>query len=155
MEREAEVRGVGVSVGDEGQGVTALVLEVRDEVVPIFVSPEQAHSMQLALEGIPPERPLTHDLFVEMITEFGGAVDRVRVDDLADGTFYAKIDAEAYRSGERRSFTFDARPSDGIAIALRVDCPIVVTDEVIDQAGKPASEFEFREPGDRSGDDPF
>jgi hypothetical protein len=153
MERDAEVRGVGVSVGEEGQGATAVVLEARGRIVPIFVSPEQAHSMQLALEGVPPERPLTHDLFVEMLTEFGGAIDRVRVDDLADGTFYAKVDAEMYREGERRSFAFDARPSDGIALALRVDCPVVVTDEVIDEAGQPASEFDFGESED--ADDPF
>jgi bifunctional DNase/RNase len=140
-------------VGEEGQGTTAVVVEAREEVVPIFVSPEQAHSMQLAIEGVPPERPLTHDLFVEMLTEFGGAIDRVRVDDLADGTFYAKVDTEMYREGERRSFTFDARPSDGIALALRVDCPIVVTDEVLDEAGRPAAEFDFGESED--ADDPF
>jgi bifunctional DNase/RNase len=153
MERDAEVRGVGVSVGEEGQGATAVVLEARGRIVPIFVSPEQAHSMQLALEGVPPERPLTHDLFVEMLTEFGGAIDRVRIDDLADGTFYAKVDAEMYRDGERRSFTFDARPSDGIALALRVDCSVAVSDEVIDEAGQPASEFDFGE--SEGSDDPF
>jgi bifunctional DNase/RNase len=149
MERDAEIRGVGVSVGEEGQGATAVVLQAREEIVPIFVSPEQAHSMQLALEGVPPERPLTHDLFVEMLTEFGGAIDRVRIDDLAEGTFYAKIDAEMYRDGDRRSFTFDARPSDGIAIALRVDCPVAISDEVLDEAGQPASEFDFEDSGGR------
>jgi len=156
MEHEAEVRGVGISVGEEGSGAPAVVLGVGDEVVPIFISPEQAHSMQLALEGVPYERPLTHDLFVEMLTEFGGAIDRIRIDDLADGTFYAKIDAERYDAGERDSFVFDARPSDGIALALRVDCPIVVTDEVVEEAGQPASEFDVEgDTGDTDADDPF
>jgi bifunctional DNase/RNase len=98
--------------------------------------------MQLAIDGEPFERPLTHDLLVEMVAEFGGAIDRVRIDDLADGTFYAKIDAEQYTEDRRRDVVFDARPSDSIAIALRVDCPIVVSDEVVDEAGRPPEQFE-------------
>jgi hypothetical protein len=98
--------------------------------------------MQLAMDGEPFERPLTHDLFVEMIAEFGGAIDRVRIDDLADGTFYAKLDAEQYHGGERKDLVFDARPSDGVALALRVDCPILVSDEVLDEAGRPPEEFD-------------
>jgi len=54
----------------------------------------------MALEGEPFDRPLTHDLLVDILTEFGGAIDRVRVDDLRDGTFYAKVDAERYENGE-------------------------------------------------------
>jgi bifunctional DNase/RNase len=96
---------------------------------------------------------LTHDLFVEMLTEFGGAIDRVRIDELADGTFYAKIDAEMYRSGERTSFVFDARPSDGIALALRVDCSVLVAETVVDEAGQPASDFELREPDGADAED--
>lgn len=142
MEHEATVEGVGVGVGDEGPGAPVVLLEARGELVPIFISSDQAQSMQLALEGEPFERPLTHDLFVEMVAEFGAAIDRVRIDDLADGTFYAKIDTEQYDGGERNRAVFDARPSDGIALALRVDCPLIVTDQVIDEAGRPPEEFE-------------
>ena len=154
MEYEADVRGVGVSIDEDGRA-HAVVLEIADEdrIVPIYVSPEQAHSMQVALQGRPPERPLTHDLFVEMIREYGGAVDRVRVDDLSDGTFYAKIDAEAYKGGERRSVVFDARPSDAIAIALRVDCPVLVDDDVLSRAGRPTSEFDITESETGDGED--
>ncbi|WP_246987107.1 bifunctional nuclease family protein [Halorientalis marina] len=140
---EATVEGVGVGVGDEGSGAPVVVLRARDELLPIFVSSDQAQSMQLAVEGEPFERPLTHDLFVEMIAEFGGAIDRVRVDDLADGTFYAKLDAEQYHGGERKDLVFDARPSDGVALALRVDCPILVSDEVLDEAGRSPEEFDI------------
>jgi bifunctional DNase/RNase len=145
MTHEAEVEGIGVGVGDEGVGAPAVVLRVRDRLVPIFVSGDQAQSMQLAIEGVPFERPLTHDLFVEMLTDFGGAIDRVRVDDLSDGTFYAKIDAELYGDGDREKFVFDARPSDAIAIALRVECPIEVADVVVDAAGRDPEEFEVSE----------
>jgi hypothetical protein len=141
MAHAATVRGVGVSVRDDGERVPVVLLEAGDSVVPIFVSEDQAQSMQHALEGEPFERPLTHDLLVEMVTEFGGAIDRVRVDSLHDRTFYAKIDAEQYRDGERRELTFDARPSDGIAIALRIDCPIELADEVVDEAGRPDEAF--------------
>ncbi|QCC51556.1 bifunctional nuclease family protein [Halapricum salinum] len=142
MEHEATVEGVGVGVGDGGTGAPVVLLRVREELVPIFVSADQAQSMQLAIDEAPFERPLTHDLLIEMVSEFGAAIDRVRIDDLADGTFYAKIDAEQYNGGERKDAVFDARPSDGIAIALRVDCPIIVTDTVVDEAGQPPEAFE-------------
>jgi len=152
MDHEAAVRGIGISVEDDGLGAPAVVLSVRDELVPIFVTPDQAQSVGLTMENEPPERPLTHDLLIDMITEFGGAIDRVRIDDLAEGIFFAKIDAERYEEGERDAFVFDARPSDGIALALRVDCRILVSEGVLDRAGRPPEEFEMRGVGDDSGD---
>jgi bifunctional DNase/RNase len=144
MNHEATVRGIGISVEDDGLGAPAVVLSVRDELVPIFVTPDQAQSVGLAMENEPPERPLTHDLLIDMITEFGGAIDRVRIDDLAEGTFYAKVDAERYEAGDRDPFVFDARPSDGIALALRVDCAILVSEDVIDEAGRAPEAFDMR-----------
>lgn len=141
MEHEATVEGVGIGVGDEGSGAPVVLLSAREEVIPIFVSSDQAQSMQLALDEEPFERPLTHDLMVEMVAEFGAAIDRVRIDDLSDGTFYAKIDTEQYLGDRRKEMVFDARPSDGIAIALRVDCPLIVSDEVVDAAGRSPDEF--------------
>ena len=140
---EATVEGVGVGVGDDGPGLPVVLMRAREELIPIFVSADQAQSMQHALDGTPFERPLTHDLFVDMVAEFGAAIDRVRIDDLADGTFYAKIDTEQYTDEERTEMVFDARPSDGIALALRVDCPIIVSDEVLDEAGRDPDELGF------------
>lgn len=145
MEHEATVEGVGVGVSEEGSGTPVVLLRAREEIVPIFVSTDQAQSMQLAIDGEPFERPLTHDLLVEMVAEFGGAIDRVRIDDLSDGTFYAKIDTEQYLEDRRKEMVFDARPSDGIAISLRVDCPLVVSDEVVDAAGRSPEEFDAGE----------
>lgn len=152
MEHEAEVVGVGAGSAPGGD-VPAVVLSARGEYVPIFVSGDQARSIGLVLEGEPFERPLTHDLLLEVLTEFGGAVDRVRIDDLTDGTFYAKIDAQRYEDGRPEQFVFDARPSDALALAVRIDCPIVVTDEVIDEAGRPQGAVSFGDrerPGDES-----
>lgn len=143
MAHTAEIRGVGMSVSEEGMGAPAVVLEARDELLPIFIGAAQAQSIERAHRNIPSERPLTHDLLLEMVTDFGGAIDQVRIDDLADQTFYAKIDAELIRDGERQRLVFDARPSDGIALAARVECPITVTDEVLDMAGHPTDTFEI------------
>lgn len=142
MAHEADVQGLGISVGERGEGAPVVMLAVDEQVVPIFISEDQAQSIKHALDGHPFERPLTHDLFVEMISEFGGAIDRVRVDDVREGTFLAKIDAEQYHGGERSTVVLDARPSDAIAIALRVGCPIEVAEAVLADAGRPAGEFE-------------
>ena len=143
MEHEAEVAGLGVGVNDQGSDVPAVVLRAREEYLPIVITTDQARAIQLALSGEPFERPLTHDLLVEMVTEFGGALDGVRIDDLADGTFYAKIDAERYENGQPERVVFDARPSDAVALAVRVDCSILVGDGVLDDAGQSAEDTEL------------
>jgi hypothetical protein len=148
MNHEAEVKGIGVGISDDGSNVPAVILSAREEFLPIVITTDQAQAIQLALSGEPFERPLTHDLLVEMITEFGGAIDAIRIDDLADGTFYAKVDAERYDDGEPRKFVFDARPSDAVALSVRVDCPILISDEVLDKAGQPPSQFDLGDEDD-------
>lgn len=151
MDHPAAVQGVGLSVDGQGHGAPVVVLEARDAHLPIYITADQARAIHLARSGTPAGRPLTHDLLLNMITDFGGAIDRVRIDDLADGTFYAKVDAERYVDGEREAFVFDARPSDGIAIAVRTDCPVEVSDEVIDAAGQPPEAFDVETYGKESG----
>ncbi len=151
MQHEAEVEGIGVGVSNDESRVPAAILSADGRYLPILITSDQAQAIQLALSGEPFERPLTHDLLVEMVTEFGGAIDGVRIDDLAEGTFYAKIDAERYEDGEARKFVFDARPSDAVALAVRVDCPILVSDEVLDAAGRAPEEFEDELQGDDDG----
>jgi bifunctional DNase/RNase len=143
MNHPGEVEGIAVGVDAEGENIPAVVVAARSEFLPIVVTADQARAIQLALSGEPFERPLTHDLLVEILTEFGGAIDKVRVDDVADGTFYAKIDAERYDNGTARKFVFDARPSDAIALAVRVDCPIEIADVVLDEAGQPPERFDL------------
>ncbi|MFC6785719.1 bifunctional nuclease family protein [Halobaculum halobium] len=152
MDHEAEVAGIGVGAGPSGEEVPAVVLRAREEYLPIFVTPDQARSIRGALAGEPFDRPLTHDLLVDMVTEFGGAVDSVRIDDIAEGTFYGKLTAERYVDGEPDRFVFDARPSDAIAIAARLECPIHVSDEVVDAAGQPPASIDMGE-DEREGDD--
>ena len=141
MEHEATVEGVAVTQSE--RQVPAVILKVHEKIVPVFITSDQAQSIQLALEGEEFDRPLTHDLFLEMLTEFGGAVDRVRVDSLRDGTFMAKLDLDQYRDGERQSKTFDLRPSDAVAIAIRADAPIYIADEVLEAAGQAEETLQF------------
>lgn len=143
MNHTAEVEGIAVGTGPDGANVPAVVLSARDEYLPIFVTGDQAQAIQLGISGAAFERPLTHDLLVEMVTEFGGAIDGIRIDDLSDGTFYAKIDAEQYENGQPKKFVFDARPSDAVALAVRADCPIEVSDEILDSAGRPPSAIDL------------
>lgn len=140
MAREATVRAVGVS---RAENVPVVVLAADDRLLPILVSSDQAHSIRLAMNGESFDRPLTHDLFVEMIAEFGGAIDRVRVDELQDGVFFAKLDAEQYHGGERKQLVFDVRASDAIGIALRVDCSILVSEDVLADAGRSPEDVEI------------
>ncbi|GAA0219444.1 bifunctional nuclease family protein [Halobaculum roseum] len=153
MDHEAEVAGIGVGAGPGGEEVPAVVLRARGEYLPIFVTPDQARSIRGALAGDQFDRPLTHDLLVEMVTEFGGAVDSVRIDDIVEGTFYGKLTAERYVDGEPDRFVFDARPSDAIAIAARLECPIRVSDEVVDAAGQPPESVDVDDDGDPDDDD--
>ncbi|XVH31535.1 bifunctional nuclease family protein [Haloferacaceae archaeon DSL9] len=150
MEHTAEVEGIGMGVGPDGASVPAVILRARGEYLPIFITSDQAQSIRLALSGEQFERPLTHDLLVDMITEFGGAIDDIRIDDLADGTFFAKVDAVRYEDGRPDTFAFDARPSDAISLAVRVECPILVSDEVLDSAGRAPSSIDIDVPGSES-----
>lgn len=141
MEYEATVEGVAVT--QEERQVPAVILKARNQILPVFITSDQAQSIQLAINGESFERPLTHDLFVEMLTEFGGAVDRIRIDALQEGTFMAKLDLEQYKNGQRKEKTFDVRPSDAIAIAVRVEAPIYVSEDVMDAAGQGEETIRF------------
>ncbi|MFW5911339.1 MAG: bifunctional nuclease family protein [Halolamina sp.] len=141
MSNVAEVTGIATGDTQTGTSVPAALLRARGEFLPVFVTDDQADAIRRGLAGDSFDRPLTHDLLVEMVAEFGGAFDRVRIDDLRDGTFYAKIDAQRYEDGEPQSLTFDARPSDAVAVAIRADCPIEVADDVLDAAGRSGEEL--------------
>lgn len=136
MTHQATVRGIAVSVGPDGSGAPAVLLEVGDEFVPIFVDPGQARRIEQGRQGIPVERPMTHDLFLDVVEDLDGNLERVRVDAIEDETFYAKLDLTVDRGTGRERLVRDARPSDGIALAVRVDCPITIADDVLDEAGR-------------------
>lgn len=127
MEIEVKIRGLMM---DPSSGTPIIILkDVNSEtMLPIWVGAYEANAIALEIEKISPQRPMTHDLLRNVILEMGANVERVVVTELRDNTFFAMIIMKD-RAGE--SVMIDARPSDAIALALRVDCPIFVNEEVI------------------------
>jgi bifunctional DNase/RNase len=127
MEIEVKIRGLMM---DPSSGTPIIILkDVNSEtMLPIWVGAYEANAIALEIEKITPQRPMTHDLLRNVITEMGASVERVVVTELRDNTFFAMI-VMKNRAGE--SIMIDARPSDAIALALRTDCAMYVNEEVI------------------------
>jgi bifunctional DNase/RNase len=127
MEIEVKIRGLMM---DPSSGTPIIILkDINSEtMLPIWVGAYEANAIALEIEKISPQRPMTHDLLRNIILEMGAGVERVVVTELRDNTFFAMIILKD-RAGE--SVMIDARPSDAIALALRVDCPIFVNEDVI------------------------
>jgi uncharacterized protein len=127
MEIEVKIRGLMM---DPSSGTPIIILkDINSEtMLPIWVGAYEANAIALEIEKISPQRPMTHDLLRNVILEMGASVERVIVTELRDNTFFATINMKD-RAGE--TVLIDARPSDAIALALRVDCPIFVNEEVI------------------------
>ena len=100
-----------------------------DVVLPIWVGAFEANAIAVEIDKIAPQRPMTHDLMRNLIVECGLRPSRVIVTDLLENTFYALIEL---RNEDDELVSMDARPSDAIALALRLDCPIFVQKKVID-----------------------
>jgi bifunctional DNase/RNase len=99
-------------------------------ILPVWIGPWEAQAIAMRLQGIAAERPLTHDLFASTLGELGVRVERVVIASLADDTFHARL--EVVTADSRHEI--DARPSDAIALAVRLDCPIYASPQVLDQA---------------------
>ena len=99
-----------------------------DDCVPLTVGSFEAQSIALALESVDNKRPMTHDLICHLFSEIGFYLKRIRITDLKDGIFYSVIDLESKKYG---SYNIDARPSDAIAISLRENAPILISDNLI------------------------
>lgn len=107
--------------------------EQRSLKLPIIIGAFEAQAIALALEKLNMPRPLTHDLFASFLDRMKYNVNKVVVSDLVDGTFYANIYME---SDDNVSYVMDSRPSDAIALALRVNADIYVKEKVFDEAGQ-------------------
>lgn len=123
---------VGLSSSPATGGAYAILLKEIDgnRRLPIIIGQFEAQAIALEMEGIKPPRPLTHDLLKNLIDNLGGTVVEVIVNELRENTFYAKIVLDV--SGLTNEV--DARPSDAIALAVRADAPIYVTEAVMEAA---------------------
>jgi uncharacterized protein len=100
------------------------------KLLPIWIGHPEATAILLALEGAEPPRPFTHDLMKSMLEALDSYVERVDITRVEEGTFYAAITLRA----EERTRIIDARPSDSIALAIRMSAPIYVAEEVFEVA---------------------
>ncbi len=127
---EVQIEGIYAA---ESPGGTSRFVMVNDgengRRLPILIGGFEATAITLPLEGTRPDRPLTHDLIRSIMDRLGSRLDRVVIDDLWNGIYYAKL---YIRSG-KEEMEIDARPSDAIALAVRFDAPIYVADAILEQ----------------------
>lgn len=119
---------LGLSTNPASGGAYALILREVNGTrrLPIIIGAAEAQSIALEMEGIKPPRPLTHDLMKNIITSFGAELQDIVIDDLRDGTFYAKLNIDNQQ--------IDSRPSDAIALAVRYGAQIFVAASVMEEA---------------------
>ncbi|MGD9795334.1 MAG: bifunctional nuclease family protein [Acidimicrobiia bacterium] len=124
----------GIRVEMPANAPLILLREKQDagRLLPIYIGGPEAQSIAYAMEGRTPPRPLTHDLFRDVLASLGATLVRVVVTSLADRTFFAELVLE--QGGSTR--TVSARPSDAVALAVRTGSPIFCEAEVLDSAGQ-------------------
>jgi hypothetical protein len=126
---EMKVKGLAL---DPSTNMPIVILKDLEEerALPIWVGIFEANAIALEMESVPTPRPMTHDLIKNILEETEATVLRIVVNDLKDNTFYAEI----YLSLNGNEVAIDSRPSDAIALALRVDAPIYVAKKVLEEA---------------------
>jgi uncharacterized protein len=141
-----EMRIVGVRVEMPNQQPVLMLAEaVGPRSLPILIGSGEATAIAMHLQGIRPPRPLTHDLMRDVITAAGRTLNQVRVVDFREGTFYGELVFD-------NEVTVSARPSDAIALAVRCQVPVFVSEEVMDEAGIVITDDD--EDAEASSDDP-
>jgi uncharacterized protein len=118
---------------DETRNEQLIVFREREgtRYLPVVIGIAEVNAIKLKLSGIVPPRPLTHDLLLQTIQALGGKLEKVLIDKLQNNTFYAKLVLRK----DKIAIELDARPSDSVALALRADAPIYVSEEILGQAG--------------------
>jgi bifunctional DNase/RNase len=122
---------IGALIMDPNTNTPIVVLKgiESETVLPIWVGAFEANAIALEIEKVVPQRPMTHDLLRNVIIECKLTASSVIITDLQENTFYARIEL---KDVDNEPVMLDARPSDAIALALRLDCPIFVEQKVID-----------------------
>ncbi len=121
-----------------GHPIVLLNDSTKRRALPIWIGMFEARAISSALDGEKPERPMTHDLLLNMITQLGFKVDRIEINELSSSTYYATIRLVISDSRLDTTKAIDARPSDAIALALRAKAPIFVSPQVVHEATVPA-----------------
>ncbi|MBZ2172512.1 bifunctional nuclease family protein [Nitratidesulfovibrio sp. SRB-5] len=128
-----EMKVVGLSLDDATKApILVLRREAGEELLPIWIGAMEAMAISIALNSVDVPRPLTHDLLLNTLRSLGAQLVAVDVVDLRDGTYFAELDILLNGSRTR----VDCRPSDAIALALRADVPIFVSEDVLRRAAE-------------------
>ncbi|MCB9000987.1 MAG: bifunctional nuclease family protein [Bacteroidales bacterium] len=143
---------LGISYSQTQSGAYALVLseENGSRRIPIIIGGYEAQAIAIQLERLTPPRPLTHDLFLNFATAYSIRLVDVQIYKLEEGIFFAKLHCD---NGEKEMF-IDSRTSDAVALALRFNCPIYTTDEIVEKAGITLDIEEVDESGKASENTP-
>jgi bifunctional DNase/RNase len=118
-----------IAVAGEGNQFLALLKTESGSILPIVIDAFQAISISMGRNGDEPGRPMTHDLILSMIELFGAKVARIEITDIVEGVYLSMLVIE--RQGV--NFEIDARPSDALAVAVRVKAPILIAEHVVDE----------------------
>ncbi|HVS67106.1 MAG TPA: bifunctional nuclease family protein [Mycobacteriales bacterium] len=129
--RQVEIAGLALEASSGSPVVVLRETEAPHRVLPIFVGGSEATAIGLALAGETPSRPLTYDLMATLMQSLDAHLDRVEVTEVRDGAFLAEVEVTVPSGGRR----LDTRPSDAIALAVRLNAPLFVSDAVLDEAG--------------------
>jgi len=129
MDVEVRIRGLMM---DPATNMPIVVLKdvASDTVMPIWVGIFEANAIAIEIEKLAAPRPMTHDLTRNLIHHLNGRLEKVVITELRDDTFFAIL----WMRQDNEPITVDARPSDAIALALRADCPIYVSEQVMQAA---------------------
>lgn len=106
--------------------------EGRHRLLPIYIGSPEASAIHYALEGLDPPRPLTHDLFLNVLGELGAEIERVVVTEMRERTFFAELHLTTANGNK----VVSSRPSDAIALAVRCAAPLFASEELIDELGQ-------------------
>jgi len=131
--KRIKLKVLGISYSQTQSGAYALILaeENGERRIPIIIGGFEAQAIVIKLENLDPPRPLTHDLFRQFAADFGIAVSEVMIYKLEEGVFYSKLIC----SGNGKEYSIDSRTSDAVALALRFECPIFISEDIIEKAG--------------------
>lgn len=123
---------------DSGSNSFVVILQEKDgeRILPIWIGRAEAESIAAHLDGVRPERPMTHDLARSLVVALGGELRHVSITRVQDGTFFAEL----HLVRDQDTHVVDARPSDSIAIAVRLGAPIFAADELLAEYEAPAAE---------------
>lgn len=131
--KRVKLKVMGISYSQTQSGAYALILleENGDRRIPIIIGGFEAQAIVIKLENLDPPRPLTHDLFKKFADEFNVYVTEVMIYKLEEGVFFSKL---VCNNGEKE-YAIDSRTSDAVALALRFNCPIFITEDILEKAG--------------------